>query len=82
MLELWIERGWPAFLLWSAVFVGDYVLTLWGSRLYRSGASEILLLEDSHEITPAYPSDADAGRWLSRRFLPALAGSTAMLAGL
>lgn len=82
MLQLFIDLGWPAILFWAAVFTGDYFLTLWGAHLYRSRASKVVRFEGSYELTPAYQSDIDAGRWGSRRFLLALATSCVWLVAL
>ena len=79
MLESWLDLGWPAFLLWGALFAGDYAFTIWGARLYRRGPSEVIVFEGSYELTPAYRQDVDAGRMFSPRFVLALLVSSATL---
>lgn len=80
MLDTWLLQGWPALLLWGTLFAGDYALTLWGARLYRLGARDVIAFEGSYELTPAYRQDVDAGRTVSPRFILALIASTAALA--
>jgi hypothetical protein len=80
MAATWVDRGWPALILWAALFAGDYALTLWGARLYRQGAHEIIRFEGSYELTPVYQADVNALRWFSPRFAFTLIFSTGALA--
>lgn len=66
------DNVWLAMLLWAALYVADYTLTIQGARLYKSVGSQFYVLEGSYEITPYYQPDVDALRPISRRFIWAL----------
>ena len=70
-----VNNIWFTLLLWGCIYLSDYFLTIWAARLYKSGASEHLILEGSLEITPYFQEDVDALKPLSLRFLRALAFS-------
>lgn len=60
---------WPGVVVWSALFISDYSLTLACARLYRQGVNERIVFEGSFEITPYFQSDIDSLRVVSPRFL-------------
>jgi hypothetical protein len=80
MSASWLDLGWPGLILWAALFAGDYALTLWGARLYRQRAHEVIRFEGSYELTPVYRADIDSLRKFSPRFAFALVFSTGALA--
>jgi hypothetical protein len=75
------EHLWPGLAVWVALYISDYVLTVVSARLYRERAAGALVFEGSYELTPFFERDIDALRWVSPRFLAALAW-TALLLGL
>jgi hypothetical protein len=77
-----LSSPWPGMVIWVALYISDYALTLKCARLYRRAASEKIELEGSFEITPYYQNDVDALRTISPRFLTALVLSVMYLAVL
>jgi len=74
-LQTMLTTAWLGPLVWAALYISDYVLTLRCARLYRG--QEKIVFEGSYEITPAYQADVDALRQVSPRFIAALLLSTA-----
>jgi hypothetical protein len=78
--ELFAKHLLPGLLLFTALYVSDYALTLRSARLYREGVSQTIAFEGSFELTPYYQKDIDGlVRW-SPRFLAALVFGNAVLA--
>ena len=69
------ESAWAGSVLWAALYISDYALTLSCARMY--GAQTNIVFEGSYEITPAFQADVDALRRVSPRFVIALIGSSA-----
>ncbi len=67
-----LDNLWPGVVVWSALYISDYGLTLACARMYRSGVSERIVFEGSFEITPYFQSDIDSLRVVSPRFLAAM----------
>src|SRR5262245_38329477 len=70
-------NAWVGPLLWVALYISDYSLTIACARLYR--AQDKIVFEGSYEITPLFQADVNALRRISPRFLVALLVSTAYL---
>lgn len=54
--------------IWIAIYLSDYYMTIMLARFYRGGANEHLVIEGSLELTPAFQKDVDALRLVSRPF--------------
>lgn len=77
MIEhLLIHNPWLAIAIWVAAYLLDYYLTLYGARLYQSGAKEHFGFGGSYELTPYYQKEIDLLRVVSPRFLLMLALSS------
>lgn len=63
---------WPGIMVWTAMYVSDYSLTLTCARLYRRGVNERIAFDGSLEITPYFQKDIDSFRTVSPRFIAAL----------
>jgi hypothetical protein len=72
------DQFWLPVVLWIAVYISDYALTIYGARLYKD-ASQYFSIEGSYELTPYYQHDINALRLVSMRFLLALFGSAFLL---
>lgn len=81
MSNFFLNSLWPGLLVWTALYVCDYSLTIVCARLYRRGVNEKIVFEGSYEITPLFQKDVDSLRLVSPRFLAALALSGGLLAG-
>ena len=80
MLDLSLEKLWPALLLWLGLYVSDFALTLAGARLYRQGAHRFLVHEGGYELEPYFRQDVAEGRVWSWRFVwAALSGAAALV---
>src|SRR5262252_6591283 len=66
------DNVWIAMLLWAAIYISDYYLTIRGARLYKSVGSNYIAYDGSYELTPYYQQDINALRLISRRFVWAL----------
>ncbi len=73
MTDFFLEHFWAAPLLWGALYISDYRMTLICARLYQAGVHEKMTFEGSYEITPFYQKDIDTLRRLSPRFVTVLA---------
>jgi hypothetical protein len=67
LTDFFRESPWPGLILWVALFVSDYALTIAGARMYR--AQDKIVFEGSFEITPLYQGDIDGLKLVSPRFL-------------
>jgi len=72
------DSAWLGPLLWAALHVSDYRLTIAGARLYKG--QDKIVFEGSYEITPLFQADVNALRRLSPRFVFACLLSTGYLA--
>lgn len=77
-----VAEIWLGLLLWSALYVSDYCLTIFGARLYHAHLKKHIVFEGSYEMTPYFQQDVDAFRWWSPRFLRAWAISLMVLSAL
>lgn len=75
-----VENVWIAILIWVAIYISDYFLSIWAATLYRKGASDHVMFTGSLEITPQFQEDINALKTLSFRFLRALVFSVVMIA--
>jgi hypothetical protein len=80
--NLFFNSLWPGLVVWSALYISDYVLTLSCARLYQAGVSDRIAFEGSYEITPYFQADIDSLRRVSPRFVVVLLLSGAYLAGI
>ncbi len=69
MANLFLESPWPGLIVWTALYISDFAMTMTCARLYRSGVNEMIAFEGSIEITPFYQKDVDALRLISPRFI-------------
>ena len=67
-----LDNLWSGLVVWTALYVSDYSLTLACARMYRHGVGEKIVFEGSFELTPYFQSDIDALKVVSPRFLVAL----------
>jgi hypothetical protein len=67
-----VENAWAAIAVWTAIYISDYILSVWSAKLYSKGASEHVMFTGSLEITPQFQDDIQARRTFSLRFLRAL----------
>jgi hypothetical protein len=70
----------PGLILWSALYISDYTITLAIARMYRSEANRHVVFEGSIELTPYFQKDIDALRRVSPRFVFSLVFMNGMLA--
>ncbi len=82
MVTSWIiSYGGVALVVWALLYSLDYYLTIYGARLYRQTASQIIVLEGSYELTPMFQEDVDRLRLFSKQFYARLiAGVIALFA--
>jgi len=78
MADMLFGSSWLGPLLWAAVYISDYRMTLTCARMYQ--AQQAIVFEGSYEITPLFQADVNALRRLSPRFVIALVAGTACLA--
>ena len=81
-MELFYDRTWPGLVVWSALFVADYLMTIACARLYQGGAREVMVFEGSYEITPLYQKDVDRLRRFSPRFAGVLVVTLVLMLAL
>jgi hypothetical protein len=79
---LFYASPWPGLVLWSALYISDFLMTMTCARLYQKGAREHIAFEGSYEITPYYQKDVDSLRLISPRFVLALVATCAIQAAL
>ena len=77
-----LDHIWSGLLVWSALYISDYRLTLACARLYSQKVSKSIAFEGSFEITPYFQSDIDSLRVVSPRFLAAMVVSWVYLAAV
>lgn len=80
MIDLLLGHAWAPPLLWAALYISDYFLTIACARLYQS--QNKMVFEGSYEITPTYQADVNALRRISPRFVTLLTLTTAYVWGL
>ena len=80
MDNFFLTNLWPGLAVWSLLYISDFVLTMWGARLYPRGANEIVVFEGSYELNPVFQKDVDALRSISPRFILMLVVSNSALA--
>lgn len=55
MLEnAWVTNIWVSLIIWSALYVSDYCLTIYGARLYHANLKKYVVFEGSYEFTPYF----------------------------
>lgn len=79
LLDLLLDNVWPALLVWAALYISDYVLTLRSARLYQGGGNQHVVYEKGIELTPYYRGEIAALRSISPRFLFMLGFSCLLL---
>ena len=77
IVEALFDSSWLGPLLWVAVYISDYLMTLTCARMYQ--AQQTIVFEGSYEITPLFQADVNALRRVSPRFVIALLVSTGYL---
>ncbi len=66
--DFFFRNLWVVLPIWLILYIGDYYLTIFGARLYRSGASEHIEFEVGYELTPQFQKDVSRLRLFSRKF--------------
>jgi hypothetical protein len=79
MIEFFWATPWPGLLVWAALYVSDYYLTIACARMYQKGAREVIRFEGSYEITPYFQKDVDRLGLFSTRFLLAFVTASIVL---
>jgi hypothetical protein len=79
MMDVFGATPWPGLLVWAALYVSDYYLTIACARMYQKGAGEVIRFEGSYEITPYFQKDVDRLGLFSTRFVVALVGAAIVL---
>ncbi|MBZ5514212.1 MAG: hypothetical protein LAN62_05085 [Acidobacteriia bacterium] len=82
MASVFLNKLWPGLLVWIALYVSDYILTITCARLYQAGVKNTIVFEGSYEITPYFQRDVNMLRRVSPRFLAALVLIGAVLSSL
>jgi hypothetical protein len=77
VFDLILDSLWAGPLLWAALYISDYYLTIACARLYRT--QDKVVFEGSFEITPLFQADVNALRLVSPRFCLLLIASTGYL---
>jgi len=72
MINTLIDNLWLSLVLWSGLYVSDYLLTITTARLYQGGANRHILFEKGIELTPLHRRDVGQLRWVSPRFIATL----------
>ena len=78
-IDLLVRYPWAGYLVWAALFVADYGLTLRGS-LMAARVSDRIAFEGSYELNPFHAAAVDARRRVPVRALAVLALGAALLA--
>lgn len=80
MLVEWMQASLAlTIVLWSALYISDYALTLVGARM-RPAQAQTMDLQGSYELNPYFANEIDRHRIVSPRFLAALAWTTFLVA--
>lgn len=58
-----LAHPWSTVIAWVVLYISDYSLTLYGSKLFRS--QKIIEIEGSYELNPAYIEDIEKRRIIS-----------------
>jgi hypothetical protein len=73
MLTSWtsvfITQPWLAPAVWVVLHSSDFYLTLWGAKLYHTGANRVLSFAGSYELNPLYQTVIDQRKWFPKRFI-------------
>ncbi len=69
LIELVSSQLPAALLTWTLLYASDYGLSILASRMYQSGAHEILIYQGGIELTPRLREDVAHVRLLSPRWL-------------
>jgi len=80
--KLFLDHLWPVLTVWSLLYISDHTLTIWCAHLYRVTAREKIVYEGSFELNPVFQREVDALRWVSFRFVLALAATNLLLAAV
>ena len=83
MLErLFVDHVWTAVLVYSALSMSDYRLSIAGKRWWDRGAKEHYDLGGSYELNPPFEADIDAERPVSPKHLRAVAATSVIIVGV
>ncbi|MFN2280899.1 MAG: hypothetical protein ACK2TZ_03480, partial [Anaerolineales bacterium] len=64
-----IPHIWFIILVWIALYIGDYYLTIYTAQKITTEMAQHLEFERSFELNPFYEEDVNRLRWISPRFL-------------
>jgi len=67
MESLLVQNPWLGMVLWTLIYISDYVMTIASARKYRSNPH--ISIEGSYELTPQFEKDVDALRPVSKRHI-------------
>jgi len=70
--NFFFQHFWAGLLLWVALYISDYTLTMFCARLYAMAVRDKIVIEGSYELTPFYQKDIDSLRLISPRFVAVL----------
>lgn len=65
--------------LWGVVYLSDWLMTIYASRLYTDYVRQHAEFEGGYELNPALKKAVAAGRWVSPRFVALLVASVAAI---
>jgi amino acid permease len=67
-MESWLTQNpWMGMLLWTFIYISDYVMTIASARKY--GTNPHISIEGSYELTPQFEKDVDALSPVSKRHI-------------
>jgi hypothetical protein len=72
LLEFLISNTWMIAALWLALYIFDYLSTLWLARVYQSTLSRNIFYEGGVELNPNFEKEIARGQGPSPRFLALL----------
>jgi hypothetical protein len=73
MLDLLIFHPWIVAILWAALYVFDYISTLWLAEVYQSTLREHIVYEGGVELNPNFEKEIARRQAPSPKFLALLA---------
>lgn len=57
ILDYFLQNFWPCAVLTAVLLISDYYLSLWQSKLYHSGAKEVVTIDGGIELNPQWQKD-------------------------
>ena len=69
MFDILIYNTWLIAIVWVALYIFDYVSTLWLARVYRTTLSKYIFYEGGVELNPNFEQEIARGQAPSPRFI-------------